>query len=251
MARPFSPSDTKAVFFDMNNTLIDAQGSFDLSFVSVLSDFAGRWDDGGGRPDPQQALNVYKEEWSKQKERVRAKPKEADIVKQQCLTTALRPYPFRVNDFFADSFLKEIRLRAKENPLLYPYAREAVAILARRYLVGIVTNGNKEQQAKTIASVNLSSYVPAERIIASDLAGARKPEPGIFRAAIRSCGFSAPETVMVGDSWKNDVGGAIKSGMRAVWMNRSPSSRGERRKFGKQLVPVVTDFEQLLALFGE
>jgi HAD superfamily hydrolase (TIGR01509 family) len=48
-----------------------------------------------------------------------------------------------------------------------------------------------------------------------------KPHPSIFAAALASAGVEAGEAVMVGDSLKHDVRGALGAGLRAVWLRRS------------------------------
>jgi putative hydrolase of the HAD superfamily len=46
--------------------------------------------------------------------------------------------------------------------------------------------------------------------------GWRKPHERIFNAALQALGATATETVMVGDSEHDDIGGAHTAGMRAV-----------------------------------
>ena len=46
-----------------------------------------------------------------------------------------------------------------------------------------------------------------------------KPDRGIFEIALGRLGVTAEDAVMVGDSWANDVAGAVGAGIRAVWFN--------------------------------
>ena len=63
--------------------------------------------------------------------------------------------------------------------------------------------------------------------------GLMKPHPSIFTAALQLLGVEAGEAVMVGDSFKHDVQGALKVGMRAILLNRgdaaAPTVEGDRR----------------------
>jgi putative hydrolase of the HAD superfamily len=52
--------------------------------------------------------------------------------------------------------------------------------------------------------------------ISSD-AGWLKPHPEIFYAALGALGTDVDETVMVGDSVRDDIAGAKRLGMRAIW----------------------------------
>src|SRR5471030_3327812 len=50
--------------------------------------------------------------------------------------------------------------------------------------------------------------------------GLMKPHPSIFSAALRLLDVTAAEAVMVGDSVRQDVEGALGVGMRAILLNR-------------------------------
>lgn len=56
--------------------------------------------------------------------------------------------------------------------------------------------------------------------------GANKPDPRIFRRALERSGASPSDSVHVGDSWKDDVQGALGVGMRPVWLNRRGAGEG-------------------------
>ena len=54
-------------------------------------------------------------------------------------------------------------------------------------------------------------------VVDSALAGLRKPDPAIWLHAIGLAGGSPGRTIVVGDSWKNDIAPALAIGARAVW----------------------------------
>lgn len=249
MKREFTPKTTKVVFFDMNNTLIDPRASFDSCFLSVLADFTGRWDPGSDEWSPQAALDAYRAEWRRRTRRLKTS-KQADAVRKLCLETALRPLPFQVNDAFVGSFFREMRNQARDHAELFPQAAETVKALARSYEIGIITNGAKEHQERVVRRHQLSDAIRPEHIFASNHSGARKPQPAIFQLALRGMKVRPAEAVMVGDSWKNDVEGAVRCGMHAVWLSRAYTKNGSRRKLGSAQIPVVRNFQQLKELFG-
>lgn len=55
--------------------------------------------------------------------------------------------------------------------------------------------------------------------------GALKPEPAAFEAMQKRLGLFAGNLVMVGDSWKDDVEGALAAGWTAIWVNRDGHPR--------------------------
>jgi len=247
--RIFSPATTKVVFFDMNNTLVDPQRSFEKCFVNVLADFVGRWatDDDW---NPQAVLETYLAEWNKKAKWLKKKPAHASEAKKQCLAAALKPYPFQVNDAFVSAFFREIKNQAKRHAVLYPYVLETLRHLSSRYRLAIISNGSKEHQDQVAERLNLTAYIPREHIFASKKGGFRKPNPAIFLNALKAMDIRAPQGVMVGDSWKNDVSGAMKCGMKTVWVYRLNAKKMSRRKVGKQTVVVVRSIRQLTDIFG-
>jgi putative hydrolase of the HAD superfamily len=50
--------------------------------------------------------------------------------------------------------------------------------------------------------------------------GAEKPQPAIFRHALGRCGLAAGQVMHVGDSLEADALGALRSGLRSVWLCR-------------------------------
>ena len=57
--------------------------------------------------------------------------------------------------------------------------------------------------------------------VSSSEHGYMKPHRSIFDAALERAGVTAAESMMVGDSLKHDVEGALKAGMQAVLLRRS------------------------------
>ena len=57
-------------------------------------------------------------------------------------------------------------------------------------------------------------------VVSSAMAGATKPAPELFQAALHLAGAEAGEALHVGDSLENDVEGALALGMRAVLIER-------------------------------
>jgi len=78
--------------------------------------------------------------------------------------------------------------------------------------------------------------------------GFMKPHPSIFSAALQLVSVSAPEAVMVGDSVRQDVDGALAAGMRAVLLNRSRSEHDHLRALADRGVPVISSLRELPAV---
>lgn len=96
---------------------------------------------------------------------------------------------------------------------LFPDARPALEKLASRYRLIAVTNGNADLELIGIDDL-FEGYVSART------AGAAKPDPRIFTAAVDAGGHTAEHTLHVGDHPEHDVQGARQSGLHAAWVNR-------------------------------
>jgi putative hydrolase of the HAD superfamily len=71
-----------------------------------------------------------------------------------------------------------------------------------------------------------------------------KPHPSIFSAALRLVDVAPADAVMVGDSLRHDVEGAIRAGMRGVLLHR-----GDRPVDASESgVPVIRSLRELPAL---
>lgn len=57
-------------------------------------------------------------------------------------------------------------------------------------------------------------------VVSSAVAGAAKPDPALFEAALRVAGCDAPAALHVGDSLENDLEGARRAGLGAVLLVR-------------------------------
>jgi putative hydrolase of the HAD superfamily len=57
-------------------------------------------------------------------------------------------------------------------------------------------------------------------VVTSQEAGYSKPQPEIFREAIRQAGVRAEEAIYVGDQYQVDVIGATKAGMQGILLDR-------------------------------
>ena len=84
---------------------------------------------------------------------------------------------------------------------------------------GIVTNGPSEMQRHKCQAVGLDRIAPF--IIVSEEVGYAKPDPRIFRDALKATGLARGEQVMfVGDNPVTDIDGARRFGMRTAWVRR-------------------------------
>ena len=98
-----------------------------------------------------------------------------------------------------------------------PDAREILERLGRECRLVLLTNGAPGIQRAKLAGSGFAPHF--EAIVVSGEFGVGKPDPAIFEHALKLAGVAADETVMIGNSFANDVIGAQNAGIKAVWFN--------------------------------
>ena len=102
----------------------------------------------------------------------------------------------------------------------------------------MISNSHRSLEAFT-AHFELDRYVRTH--VSAHPHGYMKPHPSIFQAALTAAGVRAAEALMVGDSLKADVEGALNAGLRAVWLRRA----GDVPAGAPASVPVIRRLHEL------
>ncbi|MBI4440907.1 HAD-IA family hydrolase [Candidatus Woesearchaeota archaeon] len=106
----------------------------------------------------------------------------------------------------------------QKNAVPYYDAGLILPYLAKKYILGVITNGIKAPQEKKLKALGFTGYF--DYIITSSEAGFDKPHTDIFRLALRRAKVRAKEAVMIGDNPAFDIYPANKLGMTTVWLRR-------------------------------
>lgn len=95
------------------------------------------------------------------------------------------------------------------------------------YTVGIITNGPVDHQWGKIRGLGLDQWIEEDYVFISDALGMGKPQPELFSHVNQVTGTVPEHSCYIGDSWQNDVIGALGAGWQIVWFNprgRAPES---------------------------
>ena len=79
--------------------------------------------------------------------------------------------------------------------------------------------------------------------------GLLKPDPEAFRRALASCGADPGSSVMVGDTYENDIAPALALGMRAIWVLHRPAK--EKRDLARVMNGEAAAPDLTLVSIGE
>ena len=117
------------------------------------------------------------------------------------------------SDVSVEAMMGAIRFRAFED------AAPALAELRERGVRLVCVSNWDHALPEVLDRVGLLGGLDA--VVTSASVGVRKPDPGIFEAALSAAGCGASEAIHVGDSAEEDVAGARAVGIRALLLDRS------------------------------
>lgn len=100
-----------------------------------------------------------------------------------------------------------------------PHVHEVLEYLSPKYNLYILSNGFKELQVHKMRLSGIDNYF--KKVVLSDDIGILKPWPEIFHFALSATQSQLNESLMIGDSWENDIVGAAGVGMHQVFYNLS------------------------------
>ncbi|GGN92635.1 HAD family hydrolase [Saccharibacillus kuerlensis] len=212
----------KAVFFDLDDTLYDHLEPLELGVREVL---------GTGDKFPYERLYHRVRYYSDLLSATQGlSPKEGGSVgaagtmtleemRRERFQLALGEFDYELTDEKAQA-LQDAYLSKQYAITLYKGARELIMELqdAGR-LVGVITNGPPEHQLRKAEALGLQELISPELIFVSRAVRIAKPDVRLFEHVNRATETSPENSFYIGDSWRNDVVGAIDAGWTVLWFN--------------------------------
>ena len=198
------------IFFDLDHTLWDFEKNSNLTFIKIFK-----------INDLEINIDVFLEAYNPINTNYWNLYRENKISKEKLRF-------FRLSDTFDkleididDSLIKKLSIdyidHLSDNNNLIPGSIEVLDYLDNKYDMHIITNGFKEVQKKKIEKSNIIKYF--KTITISEEVGYKKPNPIIFDYALKKANAKSSSSLMIGDSYKADVLGAIGFGMSAILFN--------------------------------
>ena len=89
--------------------------------------------------------------------------------------------------------------------------------LCEHHTLGVISNGFGSVQRERLRATGLDRFFAHQ--IYSDADRIHKPDRRIFEAALAAAGAEPSETIYCGDSFTHDIRGAIEAGLTAIWYN--------------------------------
>lgn len=132
---------------------------------------------------------------------------------------------------------------ARRRLRLYPHVREVLDELRSRFPLAVVSDGQSAWARAELHRVGLLDHFGP--VVVSGDHGYRKPDPRLFRLALRELGVHPGQCLFVGNDMHRDIWGAQQVGMPTVMFD---SDQGEKE--WEDCVPDhrITDHRALLGL---
>lgn len=245
----FSPKTKKVIFFDLNNTLIDLHKTHDATFAAVVQDYTGRLGEEGG-PVSEKLMQAYHEHWARGVQEGKA-AKRADqvVLREASVRHALTSLPSTFGRGVKDRIRAQLDERLEEHIQLADGAHAALKELAGRYRLAVISNGNRQKLLNRMRTAKVSEFISEECVYTPSDSTKRKPHPDIFREAVRSMDVRRKQAVMVGDSKANDIYGALRAGLDAVWIRPSYRKKSSLQSAESGNLLIVRSVGQLTDFF--
>jgi len=197
------------LFFDLDHTIYDFDKNSALTFQAIFTEMElSGVDDFMTHFKP--INDSYWERFSKEEI-------SRDFLRYGRLKDTFDAIGVKINDdhifYIADEFIGKLT----DHNHVFDGAYETLDVLKNSYRLHIITNGPDSVQEKKLKNANLTAYF--QTITNSEIAGVKKPHPGIFQHALTTANTKAENSIMIGDNINADVHGALNVGMQAVWFN--------------------------------
>jgi putative hydrolase of the HAD superfamily len=196
------------VLFDIDDTLLDDAGA-SLGAVDALH----------ARLNPSLPLREFRVRWfeSSRHHFTRYLAGQVDFQEQRRarVRDALRA---DLADADADEIFDIYLSVYEQNWALFPDVLPCLDALGAAQRLGVVSNGNAQQQRLKLSRLGILDRFSC--VVLSEDCGWGKPDPRIFARACELGDATPPNVIHVGDRRDIDVLGAIRAGLRAVWLDR-------------------------------
>ena len=145
------------------------------------------------------------------------------------------------------------------NLALFPEALEVLDTLKAKYPLGVMTNGPADIQRQELQTLGIEHYFDVF-LIEGEL-GFGKPDPRVYQSgfdqmAAKLPGLRPEEILMIGNSYRHDILGAMEAGWQTAWVRRpsdfAPSAHEPESKPEKAPGPTyeIGDLRELFDYLG-
>lgn len=204
----------KAIFFDLDDTLLAYSEAVGPCWQTVCQEFAPRV--GGITPDALQAAIRRQGDWFwSDPERHRRGRLDLVAARREIIGTVL-PQLGCTDPTLADEMSQRRSELHEQSVVLFPEAVNVLHALRSHGLrLALITNGADDAQTRKIDRFNLRPMF--DSILIEGAFGSGKPDPRVFQHTLTALRVTPSEAWMVGDNLTMDIAPASRLGLFTVW----------------------------------
>lgn len=200
----------KHIFFDLDHTLWDFETNSDIAFEAIFKKYQVNAN-----------VNKFLNNYRSINENYWKLYRDEKITKEELrigrLRDAFAKIKYKVDLELIDNLAVDYIEYLPKNNQLFEGTLDILDHLKPNYKMHIITNGFNEVQYKKIENSGLNQYF--DKIITSEEAGVKKPNPIIFQYALQQTNAISSESIMIGDNWEADIMGAKNAGFDVIFCN--------------------------------
>lgn len=234
MREKVEPKRYKHVFFDLDRTLWDFDAAAEVAFERIYDKYGLK---SLGIPSAHEFHEVY----HPLNEQLWVLYRSDQITKDELNRIRfLKPLEhYGIHDVeLADHLSEDYVYWSPRIVRLVPGTMELLDYLKPKYHLHLITNGFQEVQHTKLSGSGLEPYF--ETLTVSEEVGVKKPNPEIFRYALKKAGATAEESIVIGDEMAVDIDGARAAGIDQILFNPSGEAvEGERTFEVKSLLEIM------------
>ncbi len=194
-------SNIQAIFFDLDNTLIDRNAAFDQCinafFISNLSDFDYKKERGS---------ILKKDNWG--------------------YTSRIEFCSWFIQKYQPKNYNKQTFWQYQKRTIsdyINPISNELKLLLnqlKKQYIIGIITNGSIYNQSRKLEKAKFLDIFDKKNIFISEEYKISKPNPKIFTIVLNKLNLKSDKLLYIGDDAINDILGAKQVGIKTCWLQQ-------------------------------
>ncbi len=215
MAMRYAQDMPRAVFFDLDDTLLDTSGGVDEAWSLTCQAFASEL----SAPWEPLRLAIRREAQAFWADEAAVGHWRLDLLGARVLVVRTALTAEGLDDSYSERIAERYREEVTPRMKLFPDTLETLEELKRQgFKLGLITNGPAEMQREKLARFPIEPYFGS--VVIEGVFGAGKPDRAVFEHSLRVAGVAPAEAWHVGDNLYADIGGAQAVGIHAVWIHR-------------------------------
>ncbi|XP_019881920.1 N-acylneuraminate-9-phosphatase [Aethina tumida] len=222
----------RAIFFDLDNTLIETRKADNLAITKLSKTLKDKYS------VPTEACKHYLKEFRLCPDNPRT---DLDSWRKYLWSQALGD---EYNKYTDEAYKKWLKLRYQYLSLT-PDIENMLLKLRESYFLVLITNGPSAAQWEKVNQLNLKPYF--DLILVSGDLDWEKPHPKIFDLACEYVGIEPHQAIMIGDKLHTDILGGIQAKLGGtVWLPLNNQKLEKNDPKPDHVIKKVTDLMNLL-----